>query len=513
MKNKGVWLSIWSLLVAIGMNSCINDDVPRGDNGSKLADDKDGNVTFNFLVPNGSSLKSSTETSDVYEEGSPEEYSVHNVTVYLFDADTKVFVKSYLLTYSNDQIGTGQGDSQTNQTICYNSKRLKVDRGTYDIFAVANGSVGTQFKDENDFFSAIDASTYGEGYINLPNQKGFFMTNRGDNSGLYSSKNKGANLNVKVVELSSTENPTLVNIVFERVVAKVSIAKATKSFILNNPKKEQYATIELTSFYPINLSTQFYAFRHTAVLQSFTKPTDYIFGEVNPVNGYVIDPYFFNKTQSGAVDFDNPDKYYAYPLGEVNESQEKPLANPANDGDPKYISFYCLENCMYKNAQKNAYSTGVRFKATVTPTEVRDVNDDIVKIEDYPEIVYYANYRFYSSFEALQKVIDVPNNDDATLSKYFVKKLIKKDGNYNCYYNYWIRHNEPITGSIALGPMEYAIVRNNIYRLLISGVSDIGSGSPEVDPGKDNDSAYLEIGCCVLPWIVRNQGGDSGVIL
>ena len=106
-------------------------------------------------------------------------------------------------------------------------------------------------------------------------------------------------------------------------------------------------------------------------------------------------------------------------------------------------------------------------------------------------------------------------SSDKDLAKYFVKRYYKdpEGAKYYCYYNYWIRHLDNNNDN-ELGVMEFAVVRNNIYRLLITNISGLGSGTPEIDPGKpDEYEAYLKMNFNVLPWIVRNQGGDGGVTL
>lgn len=67
----------------------------------------------------------------------------------------------------------------------------------------------------------------------------------------------------------------------------------------------------------LNLATEFYTFRHTAVLTSLQEPdsyTDENFGNINDNDGYVIDPYFFKKTVEGAKDFKNEDGFFAQAL-------------------------------------------------------------------------------------------------------------------------------------------------------------------------------------------------------
>ena len=71
----------------------------------------------------------------------------------------------------------------------------------------------------------------------------------------------------------------------------------------------------------LNLATQFYTFRHTAVLNSFQEPdsyTDENFGDINDNNGYVIDPYFFKKTVENAGDFTNADGFFAQALVQLD---------------------------------------------------------------------------------------------------------------------------------------------------------------------------------------------------
>lgn len=46
-----------------------------------------------------------------------------------------------------------------------------------------------------------------------------------------------------------------------------------------------------------------------------------------------------------------------------------------------------------------------------------------------------------------------------------------------CYYTYWIKHNNDGDDKV-FGPMEYAIVRNNIYQLTIRTIAGLGSDIP-----------------------------------
>lgn len=81
---------------------------------------------------------------------------------------------------------------------------------------------------------------------------------------------------------------------------------------------------------------------------------------------------------------------------------------------------------------------------------------------------------------------------------------------YYCYYFYWNRHNDNgINGVMA--PMEFAVVRNNVYKLAVTKINQIGhptdpSNDPDVpDPHDDDEeqNVYLNLQVEVLPWTVR----------
>lgn len=81
---------------------------------------------------------------------------------------------------------------------------------------------------------------------------------------------------------------------------------------------------------------------------------------------------------------------------------------------------------------------------------------------------------------------------------------------YYCYYYYWNRHNDNLNSNL-MGPMEFAVVRNNVYKLAVTGIKQLGHPRiPENDPDpKDPDNPdesgdiYITLSVEVLPWTVR----------
>lgn len=81
---------------------------------------------------------------------------------------------------------------------------------------------------------------------------------------------------------------------------------------------------------------------------------------------------------------------------------------------------------------------------------------------------------------------------------------------YYCYYYYWNRHNDNGNPSV-MGDMEFAVVRNNVYKLAVTNISRLGhprisENDPDPkdpdDPDEEGD-VYLSVSVEVLPWVVR----------
>lgn len=83
-------------------------------------------------------------------------------------------------------------------------------------------------------------------------------------------------------------------------------------------------------------------------------------------------------------------------------------------------------------------------------------------------------------------------------------------GGYFCYYFYWNRHNSNGRNGV-MGPMEFQVVRNNVYKLAVTEISKLGhprktenDPDPEDPDNPDEESnVYFKVRVEVLPWVVR----------
>ncbi|MBD5369792.1 MAG: fimbria major subunit [Bacteroides sp.] len=87
---------------------------------------------------------------------------------------------------------------------------------------------------------------------------------------------------------------------------------------------------------------------------------------------------------------------------------------------------------------------------------------------------------------------------------------VTKKWGYYCYYYYWNRHNDNGEDGV-MGPMEFAVVRNNVYKLSVTSLKTLGHPRiPENDPDDpkpetpdEKSEVYLTVSVDVVPWVVR----------
>ena len=470
--------------------SCGQTEEVTVDDSKKGYTPEDSKVVFR-LQSNSSTATRSAEDSYNHVQGTADEYKVNSARVYFFDNMTKLLAKSVQLSGITFFGTDGSGN------IIYETEPISIPHGTYDIFVTANTNRQIKTDQEDKFLADIDSITYTKALIE-------------DISGGIVMANRASDNIATTISKSSDNDVNVINIALERVLARLDVAKAAESFELTDNNGTKYASIKLDGYFIVNVPKYFYTYRHTAVLTSMNEPDWNLmthFGNVSDVNGYVIDPYFFKKSID-ASNFTNADKYYEnYAGGYSNPNQIQWSSFNAVSQTPNYKTAYCLENCSLLPAQKNGYSTGVLFKAIMEPQNNvyhlgSSGNMELITDKNlYPEVLYFFQRKFYDSAEALAAAVSATGSPS---NKYQARKFEKTDDGYRCYYKYWVRHldnNKPTE----MGVMEFAIVRNNLYRMLITGVSDLGDEGPEIIPDTpDEGDTYLKVVLNVKPWIVRD---------
>ena len=289
-------------------------------------------------------------------------------------------------------------------------------------------------------------------------------------------------------------------------------------------------TLTLTDAALINQSKAHYMFRRVTAGSEPTATNAVVGGAEVPTN-WVVDTDWSNKV---AGNFDaqlsDPSNWHWTSLASLT-------TNDNYDGDYK-IWCYAKENTIPgTTAQKHNVSTGVVFKGELAAGET--ASDAVKTAMAAGERIYVFNnvlYGAWSDVEAAAKAGTDPTlqaayNQAATgvaadaeptgaaAAAAGFTGYSPKNGTYYVYYYYWNRHNDNLD-PYNMGVMEFAVVRNNVYKLAVDKINRFGHptppdpSNPDPDPEPDPDPVdpddpdesvnyYFNVTVKVLPWTVR----------
>lgn len=270
---------------------------------------------------------------------------------------------------------------------------------------------------------------------------------------------------------------------------------------------------------------------------------------------WVVSPNADFKKKAGlkdeTFDFSNAElsKYYFYSSGYQTEGEG---FNPATATDLVWTSFeelvqddnkdhstwgpgmsdaektgykiwrYATENTLPTvESQKHGFTTGVVFKGGL---EAADKDSDLGKAMAAGHPVYLLDGTLYGdkamvldyitkhpasvvadNWDAAHVDGNYDENDDLLTpgnSGFTIYRYDEVSKMYPIYYFYWNRHNDN-TLNTKMGRMEFATVRDNVYKLSVSEIKRYGK--PTDNPGDDDESpeTYFTVNVHVLPWVVR----------
>ena len=288
-------------------------------------------------------------------------------------------------------------------------------------------------------------------------------------------------------------------------------------------------TLTLTEAALINQSKAHYMFRRVTADESTTSAVT-VGGTEVPTN-WVVDTDWSNKVAA------NFDAQLSAPSTWTWTSLASLTTDDNYDGDYK-IWCYAKENTIPGiDAQKHNVSTGVVFKAELAAgegasTAVKDAMAAKKRIYVFNNVLYGAWSDVKAAAEAgtdatLQAaynqaaagvVADAEPTGAAAAAAGFTG-YSAKNGKYYNYYYYWNRHNDNLNNDV-MGIMEFAVVRNNVYKLAVNSINRFGHPTPpdptnpdpdpepDPDPVKPDDpdesvNYYFNVTVKVLPWTVR----------
>ena len=288
-------------------------------------------------------------------------------------------------------------------------------------------------------------------------------------------------------------------------------------------------TLTLTEAALINQSNAHYMFRRVTADANTTSAIT-VGGAEIPTN-WVVDTDWSNKVAA------NFDAQLEAPSTWTWTSLANITADDNYDGDYK-IWCYAKENTIPGiDAQKHDVSTGVVFKGELAAGET--ASDAVKTAMAAKQRIYVFNNVLYGAWKDVKAAAEA--GTDPTLQAAYNQAATgvaadaeptgaaaaaagftgysAKDGKYYNYYYYWNRHNDNLN-PYKMGVMEFAVVRNNVYKLAVDKISRFGHptppdpSNPDPDPEPDPDPVdpkdpdesenyYFNVTVKVLPWTVR----------
>lgn len=223
-------------------------------------------------------------------------------------------------------------------------------------------------------------------------------------------------------------------------------------------------------------------------------PTFYTYG-VTEMKFAGLKDIFAYKLAQQVTSTSNVEGYYFY----------KDLAGYYGDSDSKSCAFDTVKVASFK-ASKTYAEIGTSLNDPFGYLEYLKGHLDKVTAPN-------ANDRLEDAVEygddGITTDIPLKNFDEyvAALDDAVKYESVKAYENGTCYYLYWIRHENNGINSL-MGPMEFAIVRNNIYDLSVKEISGLGLSGVDVPDPKDDDedgTAKMNVVVKVRNWVVRKN--------
>lgn len=402
------------------------------------------------------------EDGDGREPGQAYENDVKDLYVFLFTgfADD---IPLHPIYFGQDELKPAGSLTPDIEKIYTVEKKLTgLSEDSYFILAVANvgeawgGDLATlpQLLDKIETGKAWEETTGATGYT------GFKM----------SSENVGQ---VSEIHASTEQFPAQGKIVIERLAARVDY-KAENSYQTTSTAPDAVkGTVTIEGAALVNCFDKG-TFFFKQVSENGVDDIDGIryFAQETSDN-YVVDPYTTSQKAEG-------DYLNYFDTFSAQDGWQDLLAVGTEVTDSESNTWhrigYTLENTndIRSLEDLHRYATGVVFKAKFAPEKV--INDAGATVDYTAGTTFYRyNGKLYAAYAALLKneKPGFPETEPDDCRAIGVDKY----ENGICYYTWWIKHNNDGDDD-AFGPMEYAIVRNNLYQLTVTSVGDLGDPVP-----------------------------------
>lgn len=539
----------WSYLfmtmgIATAFSAC-SDEVDLSTNNGGSTEESTSQVFMQFNLELPAVSRSTTQIgggSDAgVEIGKDYENQVSEVLVVITDATEGSTYDKFI---AKSSVVTPSSANNTTYVVPFKTTELTSSAGkSVNVYVYCNPTEeltkATTFDVNKDYYTLTDATN-----ATIWTKNKFLMTNADKDY----ERTLPANLDNYKVE----SNPfDLKTIKVERAAArfdyKSSVANETYT-LMEDEEGDPEVTITLTDMALVNLSKEFYYLRRVSADGTSTSAT---IGGTETNTNYVVDTDYDWKSGSTITDYSGH-FFYVYnqnsasadytwtsisSLTKNEDDTDNSWNTDGTKGDYK-IWRYATENTIPKGTddglQKKGITTGVAFKG-----EIKGVSVGMQTLLNGINTVYVFDNILWGTWEDVEKAAEATESGNTTLANpslaaAYNKAMEDPDASdteiekkavaagftifrpntttkkYEVLYYYWNRHNDNDNNG-SMGPMEFAVVRNNVYKLSVTGVNKFGHPTnPGDDPDPENpedpdeeDDVYFKVAVEVLPWVVR----------
>lgn len=488
---------------AMGLCACNNDDLTKDENAPQTDESVYMKVRIQFST--GSPTRSTTDDEgDSNSDADPEievgqeyENKITSLQLLLTDENANP------IAYSLSEDGNNPNDGQT-FCVKFLSKDLVANANTdVNAYVFCNPYAGIDYTDPHAVFTMTTdpAAIWKDDH--------FFMT---------SAERHTFHLPLRD-SLYQYVTPDHAYDITENNPIPVERTAARLDYAAKDPADQTFTfkdySVQLTDMALFNLSKSCYNLRR--VSGDGTMKNAEICGKEIQAN-YVVDTDHANKSVDNLL-YTNVDSLSWTSIESLNVED----SIHTSSGPEYYIWRYVIENTFPKNAlQTKKVATGVVFKGVLAAGKGAPASI-INAITAGEEALYVFDNNLYGTWERLDSLVRLAADPDINLQHAYNATLSESDtisiverarkhgftvyepvgDKYYMFYYYWNRHNDN-NNLLLSGPMEFAVVRNNVYKLRVKQITGFGDDVFELPDGPvEETEVYFQVGVNVLPWVVR----------
>lgn len=527
--------------IATAFSAC-SDEVDLSTNNGGSTEESTSQVFMQFNLELPAVSRSTTQIgggSDAgVEIGKDYENQVSEVLVVITDATEGSTYDKFI---AKSSVVTPSSANNTTYVVPFKTTELTSSAGkSVNVYVYCNPTEeltkATTFDVNKDYYTLTDATN-----ATIWTKNKFLMTNADNDY----KRTLPANLDNYKVESNPFDLKTI-NV--ERAAARFDYKSSDDDetyTLMEDENGDPEVTITLTDMALVNLSKEFYYLRRVSADGTSTNAA---IGGTETKTNYVVDTdadwkssyssgsesdhfyYTYQPNDAGASTYDW-DKIADVTGASGTADTDNSWNADGTKGDYK-IWRYATENTIPKGTddglQKKGITTGVVFKG-----EIQGATEDMQTLLNGTNTVYVFDNILWGTWDNVKTAAEAKESGNTTLANPSLAAAYNKameggytdakavtagftifrpnaDKKYEVLYYYWNRHNDNNNNG-SMGPMEFAVVRNNVYKLSVTGVNKFGHPTnPSDDPDPENpedpdeeDDVYFRVAVEVLPWVVR----------